>query len=244
MRSNYPPSVPLFMGGVSFGGLVAAHTSHELKKYGISVAGTILVAPCIDVEWTALLKFQASIGSFLAKVTPHVRGAAAVTPDRLSSDQSAIKEYVDDPLVRVANVRFLAAYEILKGFRLLNEKKTQFNLPLLVIHGTNDAACFYPASEQFVRDVSSLDKKFVSVQNGSHLLLHDSATKQNTVDEVLTFVVARAAAAKAQQMGNSSSLNAHKERGSSGSGHVFSIASATGSVPVTEAMEHDIGSRL
>ena len=113
VRSKYPDTVPMFLGGVSFGGLVAAHASVRIER----LHGTVLVAPCIDVEWTPLLRFQARIGSFLARVCPHVRGAAAVAPDRLSSDPDAIKEYRNDPLVEVANVRFLAAFEILKGFR-------------------------------------------------------------------------------------------------------------------------------
>jgi acylglycerol lipase len=189
VRSKYPDTVPMFLGGVSFGGLVAAHASVRIER----LHGTVLVAPCIDVEWTPLLRFQARIGSFLARVCPHVRGAAAVAPDRLSSDPDAIKEYRNDPLVEVANVRFLAAFEILKGFRKLIALKSQFKTPLLVIHGTKDAACFYPASDKFVKDVAtpSGDKSFVSVENGSHLLLHDAATKQAVVDEIVAFIRAR-----------------------------------------------------
>ena len=215
VRSQYPDTVPMFLGGVSFGGLVAAHASVRIER----LHGTVLVAPCIDVEWTPLLRFQARIGSFLARVCPHVRGAAAVAPDRLSSDPDAIKEYRNDPLVEVANVRFLAAFEILKGFRKVRAfpitalrfpdcphdtdllflspqliaLKSQFKTPLLVIHGTKDAACFYPASDKFVKDVAtpSGDKSFVSVENGSHLLLHDAATKQAVVDEIVAFIRAR-----------------------------------------------------
>ena len=93
MRAKYPAdaAVPVFVGGVSFGGLVAAHACARASAFGPRFAGCVLAAPCCDVEWTPLLRFQASIGAFLARVAPDVRGAAAVTPDRLSSDSAAIE---------------------------------------------------------------------------------------------------------------------------------------------------------
>lgn len=240
MQSKYPKDtsspVTIFVGGASFGGLVAAHACASARKYGVSFAGCVLVAPCCDVEWTPALRFQASIGSLLAKVAPDVRGAAAVTPERLSSDAAAIAAYVGDPLVRVANVRFLAAVEIMKGFEALR-KDTFFDeshfgtTPLLVMHGTNDAACFFPASEAFVQKARGSDKTFRAIENGSHLLLHDAATAKTTRDEICAFVRSRAEAFRASHEKGRASERRRALTDSRG-------------VAVTEAAEVDIGARL
>ena len=245
MQSKYPkdtserPPVPIFVGGVSFGGLVAAHVCANSLKYGVSVAGCVLVAPCCDVEWTPALRVQASIGSFLAKVAPDFRGAAAVSPERLSSDAVAIEEYRRDQLVRAANVRFKAAVEIMKGFEALRQDlffdDAHFgNTPLLVMHGTNDAACHFPASAAFVKRARCGDKTFRAIENGSHLLLHDAATATTTRDEICVFVRSRAEAFNA-----SHSLGPRVASDSVGRALFASRQGA-----VTEAAETDIGARL
>lgn len=245
VQSKYPkdtserPPVPIFVGGVSFGGLVAAHVCANAVTYGVSVAGCVLVAPCCDVEWTPALRVQASIGSFLAKVAPDFRGAAAVSPERLSSDLEAIEEYRRDPLVRVANVRFKAAVEIMKGFEALRQDlffdDAHFgNTPLLVMHGTNDAACHFPASATFVKRARCGDKTFRAIENGSHLLLHDAATATTTRDEICVFVRSRAEAFNA-----SHSLGPRVASDSVGRALFASRQGA-----VTEAAETDIGARL
>lgn len=244
MRAKYPAdaAVPVFVGGVSFGGLVAAHACARASAFGPRFAGCVLAAPCCDVEWTPLLRFQASIGAFLARVAPDVRGAAAVTPDRLSSDSAAIEAYVSDPLVRVAHVRFLAATEIMKGFDALREDAfyddARFgDTPTFVMHGTADAACFFPASEAFVKRVRASDKTFLAVKNGSHLLLHDAATAESAREAIRAFVCTRAEAFRRENNRNNrvvapARVDADVARYGDNAG------------AVTEAAEVDIGARL
>lgn len=244
MRAKYPAdaAVPVFVGGVSFGGLVAAHACARASAFGPRFAGCVLAAPCCDVEWTPLLRFQASIGAFLARVAPDVRGAAAVTPDRLSSDPAAIEAYVSDPLVRVAHVRFLAATEIMKGFDALREDAfyddARFgDTPTFVMHGTADAACFFPASEAFVKRVRARDKTFLAIQNGSHLLLHDAATAETAREAIRAFVCTRAEAFRRENNRNNRVVAPAR---------VDADVARYGGVPgaVTEAAEVDIGARL
>lgn len=230
---------------MSFGGLVAAHACARGGAYGLKFAGCVMVAPCCDVEWTPALKFQASIGAFLAKVAPNFRGAAAVTPERLSADAAAVAAYRADPLVRVANVRFLAAVEIMKGFEALREDAfydaEHFgDTPLLVMHGTDDKACFFPASEAFVRRVRGKDKTFVPVTGGSHLLMHDAATAARAREEVCAFVsrLVRRADDTPAKAGSTRAELTHTKARRGGRGGTSS------GVAVTEAAETDIGSRL
>ena len=98
VRALYPPSVPLFLGGVSFGGLVATTAAlRVLATNELRVAGVVLVAPALDLEWTPVLRFQAGIGAFLARRAPNVRGAPAAPPERLSDDAEAVRSHAGGP---------------------------------------------------------------------------------------------------------------------------------------------------
>jgi len=219
--------------------LIAAHACVRCEAIGSRAEGSVLVAPCCDVDWTPLLRAQAGMGSFLAKVMPDYRGAAAITPERLSSDARAIEEYTKDPSVKVASVRFLAAFEILRGFAELKELAPRFKTPVLVIHGTKDAACFLPASEAFVRAAGSADKTFVAIEDGSHLLLHDAATRRRVTRMVVDFVVSRSGERREPRIewGEDAGENAARNGTRAASGAV--TESTEKRVP-----EMDIGSRL
>ena len=193
VRAIYPPSVPLFLGGVSFGGLVAATAALRVSATNeLRVAGVVLVAPALDLEWTPVLRFQAGIGAFLARIAPNVRGAPAAPPERLSDDAEAVRSYAEDPLVKVANVRFLAAFETLEGFKRVQRRTREMTAPLFVAHGTRDKVCFYDASEAFVRNAASADKTFMSVDDGGHLLLHEEGSRERVMDAIVGFVTTRA----------------------------------------------------
>jgi pimeloyl-ACP methyl ester carboxylesterase len=109
------------------------------------------------------------------------------------------------------------------------------NTPLLVMHGTNDAACHFPASATFVKRARCGDKTFRAIENGSHLLLHDSSTAATTRDEICVFVRSRAEAF-------TKSSHSLGPRVASDSRNSALFASRQGAV--TEAAETDIGARL
>ena len=181
------------MGGVSFGGLVATTAAlRVLATNELRVAGVVLVAPALDLEWTPVLRFQAGIGAFLARIAPNVRGAPAAPPERLSDDAEAVRSYAEDPLVKVANVRFLAAFETLEGFKRVQRRTREMTAPLFVAHGTRDKVCFYDASEAFVRNAASADKTFMSVDDAGHLLLHEEGSRERVMDAIVGFVTTRA----------------------------------------------------
>ena len=180
----------MFLGGVSFGGLVAAHAC--LSTPDARWAGLLLAAPAVDVKWNPALRLQASVGAFLARLAPHFRGVAAVPPERLSRDPDAIREYVEDPLVRVANLRFLAGFEILQGFRGLAPRREEIRTPLVVFHGDEDEACDFDVAREFVDAVGSDDKRFVALSGTRHLLLHEPGADA-VMDEMTAWVESRAA---------------------------------------------------
>ena len=104
------------------------------------------------------------------------------------------------------------------------------------MHGTADAACFFPASEAFVKRVRARDKTFLAIQNGSHLLLHDAATAEIAREAAGAFVCARAEAFRRE---NTATTLADGARVDADVARYGDDAGA-----VTEAAEVDIGARL
>ena len=83
-----PP--PVFIGGHSLGGLVAAltaagHASPSAAAGGAGPwAGLVLSSPALDVEWSPMLRVQAAVGGLLAAVVPRARIVPAVRPEDMS----------------------------------------------------------------------------------------------------------------------------------------------------------------
>ena len=55
-----------------------------------------------------------------------------------------VADFAADPLNFVGNVRAKTANELLKGFREVQQRQTELQLPLLALHGTQDHITSYP----------------------------------------------------------------------------------------------------
>ena len=185
----YPPETPVMLAGVSMGGLVATLAALDGN---IEPDGLLLVAPLIDVHLSPAMKAQAAVGSVLARLVPHARITPGVTPSRLSKDAEAVREYTEDPLVFVGNIRVKLGYELLRGFTRMRARWGEVRVPLLVLHGTEDEATDPVASARFVEAASSVDKRFVSLKGACHLICHEAGAARKVANEIKDFVVSRA----------------------------------------------------
>lgn len=105
------PKPPMFIGGHSLGGLVAALTCLQLPN---QFAGLLLCSPAVDVEWTPVLRMQAAVGNLLASVVPKARIVPAVDPKNLNKDPKKVEEYLNDPLITAGPMASRTANETLK----------------------------------------------------------------------------------------------------------------------------------
>jgi alpha-beta hydrolase superfamily lysophospholipase len=81
---EYPGGkTPIFIGGQSLGGLIAA--SAALTCQG-RCAGLVLTSPAIDVDKNFILRVQGLLASPLAAAMPWVRAVPAVKTELLSED--------------------------------------------------------------------------------------------------------------------------------------------------------------
>lgn len=105
-----PAGTPLFLGGHSMGGLVAALAAAAWQggdgRNGSSLvlppppaprpplAGLVLSSAAVDVEWTPILRIQAPLGGLMAAVMPRARIVPAVRPEDMSTDAATVAAYV------------------------------------------------------------------------------------------------------------------------------------------------------
>ena len=137
MRAKYP-NVPIFLMGHSLGGHICIHLLLKLQSRKVKVSGLILSAALVDVEWTPVLKIQASIGDCLAKCMPFSKIVPAVRPEDMNTDPEMVKAYKEDILIYQGNVKANSGNEILKGMKFASTKLSTLDCPILALHGTKD----------------------------------------------------------------------------------------------------------
>ena len=96
--------VPVFLGGQSMGGLVAASA---VAQKNATAAGLVLFSPLMDVEKGPILMVQAALAGPLAAAMPWVRVVPAVRIEDLSEDPE-VRRAVGASTVAVQTRRLLA----------------------------------------------------------------------------------------------------------------------------------------
>eukprot|EP00884_Botryococcus_braunii_P017682 jgi/Botrbrau1/4598/Bobra.60_2s0083.1 len=168
VSQQYDQDLPFFLGGQSMGGLIAAHTIlRKSRKW----AGLIKCSPAVDVDRTLILRIQEPFAGLLSRFIPHAEVVPALDVHHLSPDPEVVKEYVEDPLNHVGMVKSRVAHEMLKGFGILAANASQYNMPMLALHGDADKITSFQATKRFMTKVPSKDRTFVEVPGGYHELL-------------------------------------------------------------------------
>ena len=123
---------PLVLLGHSMGGLiVAAYLLERKPSPDLVVLSGPAIIPVIQV------------------------GERRIDATRLSRDPEAQRAYMDDPLVLRERVQEYLFYKLAEGVMLLVGRAGEIRLPILLIHGTDDAICSAEGADFWVRSSSS-----------------------------------------------------------------------------------------
>mmetsp|Transcript_28454 Transcript_28454/g.45846 ORF Transcript_28454/g.45846 Transcript_28454/m.45846 type:complete len:301 (+) Transcript_28454:3292-4194(+) len=179
------PTLPYFLWGQSFGGLVAASLGVHLAGF---FDGIILTSPAININMTPVLRFQAKFGQLLSKLAPDARLVPAVRAKDLSKDEKAVEEYLTDPLNLSGNLRARIGCETLKAFKALHENHSKFKTKsLLVLFGDTDNCCSLKHAQEFAEGVQVDDKQVHVFPNMYHTLFHEPE-KQLVTDYMIDWI--------------------------------------------------------
>lgn len=167
---------PLFIFGHSLGGLITLYTVlHDSTGYN----GAIISAPALDTGGVSALLIAAS--KILSRVKPDLNVATGLDVTGISRDPDVVKAYQNDPLVHGVGTPRLAV-EIPAAIKWCEENVTNLQIPVFMIHGTDDRLTSPVSSRTFFDKLTASDKTYINYDGGYHESLNDIHHQQVAAD--------------------------------------------------------------
>ncbi|KAF9228494.1 alpha/beta-hydrolase [Gyrodon lividus] len=189
--------LPVFLYGHSMGGalVLAFPTRLEAppsKETVSGLAGIISSSPLI-LQTKPAAKAARWIGGKASRLTPSLTIPAPTNYKDLSHDDTVNQAYLKDPLIKqVGSLRGIN--DMLDGGeKLLGKDYAQWpkQLPVLLIHGSEDKVTSFKATEKFHELLPVQDKVFSLYSNGFHELHNEpDGVKEKLINECITWVEA------------------------------------------------------
>ncbi len=171
------PGLPIFIHGHSMGGNIVA--GYVLRR-GAPVQGVILSSAFLinEVQPTMMQNIMAQVGKLLA---PSLAQPTKLDANLISRIPEEVEKYKKDPLIHDLMSATLY-FGILDQAKYIFEHASEWELPLLVIHGTGDKIIAARGSEQLVASIKG-DVTYRPFENGSHEVHYDieGETMMNTI---------------------------------------------------------------
>lgn len=144
----------IFMIGHSVGGTIA--TAYAVDHQD-ELAGLVLSAPTLKAG-TSVSGLNKLLAQILSKLLPKA-GVAVIDASAISRDRKVVEAYVSDPLVYRGKIRARLGCELLDMMeRILPAKMPEINLPILIMHATEDRLSNPEGSEILYKLAKSKDK--------------------------------------------------------------------------------------
>ncbi len=152
-NAEKPNGIPFILLSHSLGGLIATqylidHTDHPFDM-------AIFSAPAVKAD-DSMAPILRKIAPIMSKFFPKL-AAAKLAQNMISKDPKVRDRYQADPLIYKGRIRARKGYETLKSMEYISDKFAAINLPILVMHGSDDKITD-PIGSQMLHDgVSSKD---------------------------------------------------------------------------------------
>jgi alpha-beta hydrolase superfamily lysophospholipase len=178
------PGLPTFIYGHSMGGM-------QVLNYAITqnpkVAGIISTSPSLQ-PGTPVAPFKLFIANLLYSVVPTITLDNGLDVNNLAHDPAVIKAYKDDPLVTPL-VSARLGLDLINTGRWVEEHGEDFNLPLLLMHGTEDHIASPQSSRKFASRVPRNLLTFVEWP-GLYHETHNEAQRPEVVGTMVKWIEA------------------------------------------------------
>lgn len=160
------PGLPVYVLGHSAGGVIATSYVYEHQD---EIAGLVCESFAFDVGLPHLVQLALQGVGYLA---PHVHVFSLNNAD-FSRDPAHVERMNNDPLIHKESQPAETASEMLKAAERLKEHMPSFNVPVFIIHGTEDKATQPRGSQYFYDHAGSTDKTLRLYEGHFHDLLAD-----------------------------------------------------------------------
>ena len=167
--------IPVFLYGHSMGGnLVLHYLIHEVE----GINGVVASAPWIEL---AFKPSPAKIhgGRIVRSILPALSMKNDLDPAGLSRDPAEVQAYIDDPLVHNRITPNTGVYMLAQA-DALNAYQGEVQLPLLIMHGTEDRIISFSAAKAFAHRVKGRIE--FKAWEGSYHEAHNDLDKEEVID--------------------------------------------------------------
>ncbi len=169
--------LPLFLLGHSMGGAIVARFLIERKP---AVAGAILSAPSVKIS-DDISPFLQKISGIISAILPKLP-VVKLDSASISKDPAVVKAYDDDPLNYRGGVLARTGAEMLNTTRVIQANAGAIDLPLLILHGSEDKLADVSGSKMLDEKVSSNDKTLKIYDGLFHEILNEPERDQVKAD--------------------------------------------------------------
>jgi len=173
LRQEFP-GLPVFLLGHSMGGgVLALYAVARLPREGISttVRGLIFSGAVLPVRGLAG-NFLLRVMVLLARVFPKLRlqqlAAAAV-----SRDPAVVADYESDPLNYHGRMPVALVSALVRASRFIEKHMAEIWIPLLILHGSDDALASPEGSRRLYEAAASSDKMLKIYEGLFHEVLNE-----------------------------------------------------------------------
>jgi alpha-beta hydrolase superfamily lysophospholipase len=181
----YSKGLPVFLFGHSMGGgLVTKFVMDQQPDIrGVILSGAALM-PADNVSKLLILA-SPIVGKYLPKLK-----VLKLDSKLISHDPDEVKKYQDDPLVYTKAIPARTANELLRVIQGIQPNMAAFNLPVLIMHGSDDQMTNPKGSQLLYEQAGSKDKSHIPYEGFYHELINE-VNKQKVMDDILAWIQKR-----------------------------------------------------
>ena len=182
---SYVGELPCFLMGHSMGGGLATHYALFQQP---QVQGIILTGPSL-LPGDDFSPFLLKLAKVLSRITPKL-AASKVNTSAISRNLQVVKRYEEDPLILHKGIPARTGAELIQMIEAIQAHQEKFNLPVLIMHGTQDTLTNIEGSKLLYEKASSIDKTLRLFEGLYHEILNEPERDQ-VIGEILTWIADR-----------------------------------------------------
>lgn len=181
------PGLPVILLGHSMGGLISALFLLEHQQEFVACA---LSGPAIKTDLQPPL-VQILLIRLLSRLAPKL-GVMQLDAAGVSRDQTVVDAYCADPLVFHGKMSARMVAELFAGMNRIQAEAGKITLPLLLMHGGDDAMTA-PSGSQFLYDNVGSQEKQLKIYPGLYHEIFNEPEQAEVFGDLLTWCDARLA---------------------------------------------------